>query len=503
VEEFEITGLVGEGGFGVVYRALDHSLERRVAVKEYLPWMLASRLEGSTTVSVRTKQDSETFGLGLSSFINEARLLARFDHPALLKVHRFWEGNGTAYMAMPLYEGPTLKQALAERAAPPDEAWLRAIIDPLLDALSVLHNAHCYHRDISPDNILLTATGPVLLDFGAARRVINDASQMLTVILKEGYAPIEQYGTSAATRQGPWTDIYALCAMVRYAITAQKPVSAVDRSLHDPLEPLEQIAYGRYSPSFLAAIDAGMAIRPEQRPQNVVEFRSQMNRPRKVEERLDTDGATRLRPSPVRPPAAERLEGSQGSQGSRPSAQQAAGARSSARIPRWVAALAGCAALVALGAGALVEFGRHRAAPIEERTPAGPDQAASAATASPQDPATAQALAAAHSSLAKLLASARSTVAANGGTPDIVLAEAEAAAQRVAAAEAAGHLDEALVKSTNAMALTKSAMRGFLESLVGSYARIAQEKMNENDLVVAEMAIKKGKELKRMESEFD
>jgi serine/threonine protein kinase len=278
VEEFQITGVVGEGGFGIVYHALDRSLERRVAVKEYLPWTLASRLEGSTIVTVRTEQDAETFGLGMSSFVNEARLLARFDHPALLKVHRFWEGNGTAYMAMPFYEGPTLKQALAALTAPPGEAWLRKIIDPLLDALSVLHAAQCYHRDISPDNILVTAAGPVLLDFGAARRVINDASRMLTVILKEGYAPIEQYGTSTAMRQGPWTDIYALSTVARFAITAQRPTSAVDRSLRESLEPLEQLASGRYSPSLLAAIDAGMAIRPEERPQTVAEFRSIMNR---------------------------------------------------------------------------------------------------------------------------------------------------------------------------------------------------------------------------------
>ena len=269
IEEFEVTSVIGEGGFGVVYLALDRMLERRVAVKEYLPWTLAARLEGSTTVTVRTQQDAEMFDLGLRSFVNEAKLLAQFDHSALLKVHRFWEGNGTAYMAMPFYDGPTMKQALANRASPPDEAWLREVLEPLLDALTVLHAAQCYHRDISPDNILLTATGPVLLDFGAARRVLSDASQMLTVILKDGYAPVEQYGTSASMRQGPWTDIYALSAVMRYAITGNKAACAVDRLLRDPMQPLAQIKSGQYSAPFLRAIDLGMAVRPEERPQGI------------------------------------------------------------------------------------------------------------------------------------------------------------------------------------------------------------------------------------------
>lgn len=302
IEEFEVTSVIGEGGFGVVYLALDRMLERRVAVKEYLPWTLAARLEGSTTVTVRTQQDAEMFDLGLRSFVNEAKLLAQFDHSALLKVHRFWEGNGTAYMAMPFYDGPTMKQALANRASPPDEAWLREVLEPLLDALTVLHAAQCYHRDISPDNILLTATGPVLLDFGAARRVLSDASQMLTVILKDGYAPVEQYGTSASMRQGPWTDIYALSAVMRYAITGNKAACAVDRLLRDPMQPLAQIKSGQYSAPFLRAIDLGMAVRPEERPQGIAEFRALMDRTDCFAEPLDALGATRLRlPRPVSP----------------------------------------------------------------------------------------------------------------------------------------------------------------------------------------------------------
>jgi serine/threonine protein kinase len=278
VQEFEILGVVGGGGFGIVYLAHDQALQRRVALKEYMP-PLASRAAGSTRVFAGSSgRDTATFGTGLRSFVNEARLLARFDHPALVKVHRFWEENGTAYMAMPFYDGPTLHRAVAEVRVPTDEASLRALLFPLLDALSALHRERCFHRDISPDNILLTTTGPVLLDFGAARLAIGDASQNFTVILKEGYAPVEQYATEDATamRQGPWTDIYALAGVVRYVITGRKPPSAVVRmaSLTDPMEPMALASGGRYSEPFLRALDAGMAIHVEKRPQTIEEFKT-------------------------------------------------------------------------------------------------------------------------------------------------------------------------------------------------------------------------------------
>jgi serine/threonine protein kinase len=297
VQEFEILGLVGSGGFGIVYLAHDQSLERRVALKEYMP-PLASRAEGTTEVIVSSPEHAVTFGTGLRSFVNEARLLARFDHPALVKVHRFWEENGTAYMVMPFYDGPTLQRAIAEKLVATDETSLRLVLFPLLDALMEMHSERCFHRDISPDNILLTATGPVLLDFGAARLALSDASQNFTVILKEGYAPVEQYATenAAEMRQGPWTDIYALSGVVRYAITGKKPPSAVARmaSRNDPLEPLTQTATGRYSEPFLRAIDTGMALFVEDRPQSIAQFRALLGKPPVI-----LDGITRQRPAPA------------------------------------------------------------------------------------------------------------------------------------------------------------------------------------------------------------
>jgi serine/threonine protein kinase/sulfur carrier protein ThiS len=272
LEEFEILSIVGAGGFGIVYRALDRSLERRIALKEYMPSQYARRIDGISIVP-STSSDVETFELGLRSFVNEARLLAMFDHRALVKVYRFWEANGTAYMAMPLYEGLTLKQTLKGATAPPSEAWLRSMLDPLLEACATLHAAHCFHRDIAPDNIILTSGGPVLLDFGAARRVINDATRALTVILKEGYAPIEQYGGSTTLAQGPWTDIYALCGVLRCAITGHPPPPSIERLVADNMEPMSALEAGNYSENFLRAIDAGLAIKPDNRPQDVTEFR--------------------------------------------------------------------------------------------------------------------------------------------------------------------------------------------------------------------------------------
>ena len=308
IRDYEISSLIGEGGFGIVYLAYDHSLQRAVAMKEYMPSSMATRVHGSSDVRVQSQRHAETFSAGLKSFVNEARLLARFDHPALVKVYRFWEENGTAYMVMPYYEGPTLKSALGSRTAPPDEAQLRAWLQPLLDALGLMHAAHCFHRDIAPDNILLTPAGPLLLDFGAARRVIGDMTHDLTVVLKPGFAPIEQYGDVATMAQGPWTDLYALACVVHFAITGKVPMSSVERLMDDRLVPLSRIAAGRYSAGFLAAIDAALAVRPHDRPQSATQFAAMLEgtaqattaAAKAVDSALPTPGLEMpVRPTPV------------------------------------------------------------------------------------------------------------------------------------------------------------------------------------------------------------
>ncbi len=305
--EFEITDIIGWGGFGIVYLAYDHSLQRQIALKEYMPSSLAVR-GSNASVSVKSEQHKETFQAGLRSFINEARLLAHFDHASLVKVYRFWESNGTAYMVMPFYQGLTLKETLQVMPSPPDEAWIKNLLNPLLDALDVLHKDQCFHRDIAPDNILILPGGrPLLLDFGAARRVISDMTQSLTVILKPGYAPIEQYGDVETMTQGPWTDIYALAAVTYLAITGQAPSASVSRIISDTLAPLNEVAAGRYSADFLRGIDQALAVRPEDRPQNVGELRSLLNL-NKQQQPLETQviTSTLVNPKIIKTPATNK-----------------------------------------------------------------------------------------------------------------------------------------------------------------------------------------------------
>lgn len=271
LDEFEIVRVLGAGGFGIVYLALDHVLLRYVAVKEYMPTALAGRGQGAM-VSLRSAALAGTFAAGLESFFNEARMLASFDHPSLVKVYRFWKANGTAYMVMPYYAGHTLKEARRGMTEAPDEAWLRAVVEPLLGALELLHGQGVYHRDIAPDNILLLPDGrPVLLDFGSARRVIGDRTQSLTAILKPNFAPVEQYADEAGMRQGPWTDLYALGATVHYLLTGQAPPPAVMRAVRDALPVLGAEA-GATTP-FLATIDWTLALAPDDRPQDVASVR--------------------------------------------------------------------------------------------------------------------------------------------------------------------------------------------------------------------------------------
>lgn len=289
--DYDVEGVLGVGGFGVVYRAREAQLQRTVAIKEYLPAAMATRDENGRVV-LRSPEHANAFAMGLQSFINEARLLARFDHPSLVRVFRFWEDNGTAYMVMPCYEGQTLYAARKAMDGPPEEAWLRALMEPLLGALDCLHREQVFHRDVAPDNILLIADAdapsglrPVLLDFGAARRVITDHTQSLTAILKPSFAPIEQYAETSQLRQGPWTDLYALAAVLHYCITGRTPLPATARTVHDDLSPLCQLSpalaqdFGRlYPPALLATIDHGLAVRPDQRLKSVAEWRRSLAR---------------------------------------------------------------------------------------------------------------------------------------------------------------------------------------------------------------------------------
>ncbi|WP_167084828.1 serine/threonine-protein kinase [Massilia frigida] len=288
--DFEITGVLGEGGFGIVYMAFDHSLQRSVALKEYMPGVLATRASDHS-IMVRAERHQETFNVGLKSFINEARFLAQFDHPSLVKVHRFWEQNRTAYTAMQYYDGRTIKDIVTQSPELVTEVWCKKVMKQILDALEMLYTMKILHRDVSPDNIIVQESGDaVLLDFGSARQIIGDRTRGLTVILKPGYAPVEQYAGDASLDQGPYTDIYALAAVMFFAIIKEPPATSIARMVRDPVKPLAERGLPGYSQEFLAAIDKGLAVLAQDRPQTIDAFRALLG--------IETSGeAPRARPT--------------------------------------------------------------------------------------------------------------------------------------------------------------------------------------------------------------
>lgn len=268
LREFVVRETIGEGGFSVVYAALDTRLGREVAIKEYIPASLAGRAAG-TSVHVRSEQHRESFAAGLAGFMNEARLLAQFKHPALVEVLQFWEDNGTAYMVMPRYRGATLRQVLKDRSHSCDENWLKRTLAPILDVLDLLHSRKVFHRDVAPDNILVQPDGrAVLLDLGSAREILGDRESAVTVVVKPGYAPLEQYSGEFALPQGPWTDVYAFGALLHFAVTGSPPQASISRIMKDGREPLAGTPHPGFSEEFLAGIDAALALQPAQRPQS-------------------------------------------------------------------------------------------------------------------------------------------------------------------------------------------------------------------------------------------
>ncbi len=279
LEGCEIVGLIGAGAFSVVYLAYDYALARQVAVKEYFPASLAAR-GANGRVAVQAEADRELFEMGRRSFLSEARLLARFEAPSLVKILRFWEANGTAYMAMPFHDGISLQEAVGSGRFDANEKRIRALLEQLFETVDMLHRADCYHPDIAPGNILLLADGrPLLMDFGAARRVLAAHTGGPAAALRPGYAPIEDYEDIPNLKRGPWTDVYALAAVAYFAIVGTAPPPAVSRMARDTMTPAGQAGAARYGVPFLAAIDKALAVMPQQRIQSVAEFRRALGMP--------------------------------------------------------------------------------------------------------------------------------------------------------------------------------------------------------------------------------
>jgi serine/threonine protein kinase len=273
VESFRIIRVIGSGGFGITYEAEDTNLGTLVAVKEYFPEEFGDR-DAHMSVRPRSERHRQTFQWGRSSFLQEARTLARFDHPSIVRVSRVFEANSTAYMVMRLERGQSFESWLKALGRLPTQDELDRIAAPLLDALEIMHADQFLHRDIAPDNIIVRPNGtPVLLDFGAARSAVAQRSRALTGIVKAGYSPHEQYSTDGRL-QGPWSDLYALGGTFYRAVTGRAPDEATLRVSDDRMPTASRnIKKGKYRPSFLAAIDACLASRPADRPQSVAALR--------------------------------------------------------------------------------------------------------------------------------------------------------------------------------------------------------------------------------------
>ncbi len=274
LEGYVITGLIGQGGFGVVYVARDTQSERTVAIKEYLPSAIAGRV-ATGHIAPRNGDMATAYATGLKGFLREANLLSELAHPALVAVHRAWEQNGTAYMAMAYYPGKTLRDVRLARPAAMTEAHVKALMMPVFEAVAELHAHRVIHRDISPDNILVMANGAtVLLDLGAARQVLGGMTQALTTILKPGFAPIEQYVEDGSMEQGRWTDVYGLGAVMYFLATGKPPTAATTRIVRDNLPAMADVAKNvEYSPRFAQAVTRSLAVRAIDRYKSITEFR--------------------------------------------------------------------------------------------------------------------------------------------------------------------------------------------------------------------------------------
>ena len=274
LDRYVITGLIGQGGFGVVYLTRDTQTNRTVAIKEYLPSAIAGRIADGK-VAPRSTELANAYATGLKGFLREANLLSELSHPALVSVHRAWEQNGTAYMAMAYYPGKTLRDVRLARPAAMTEAHVKALMMPVFEAVAELHAHRVIHRDISPDNILVMANGAtVLLDLGAARQVLGGMTQALTTILKPGFAPIEQYVEDGSMEQGRWTDVYGLGAVIYFLATGRPPTAATTRIVRDTLPSLaDAVPNVEYSQRFAQAVTRSLAVRAIDRFKSISEFR--------------------------------------------------------------------------------------------------------------------------------------------------------------------------------------------------------------------------------------
>lgn len=273
---YTIKSVLGHGGFGITYLAHDNNLDREVAIKEYLPTSFACRHEDHS-VNPITGSLINHYKWGLERFLIEAQTLAKFKHNNIVGVHSVFEQNGTAYMVMEYETGESLAARLAQGKAC-NQNELEDVFFPIFDGLTKIHDFGFIHRDIKPANIYIRHdNSPVLIDFGSARQTSAQNTGDMTTLVSQGYTPLEQYSSDYG-QQGPWTDIYSLAATLHHTITGSKPADAISRSARklrqqpDPVTQLIDIDYPGFSQIFLDAVNQGLALQQENRPQNITQW---------------------------------------------------------------------------------------------------------------------------------------------------------------------------------------------------------------------------------------
>ena len=280
LESYEFREVLSLGRYGIKYTATNHENGAAVAIKEYLPDGVAVRQQDGVEVLPKSSTEKANFDAGLARFVEEAHMQARIRHPVLVRTHRSLRANGTAYMVMDYVEGTTLSAELARRGTLPEQTLL-AIVHPILNALEKVHDIGFVHQDIRPGQIILRADGsPVLLELGLGRRTLGAARQAFAGKATEiglvspaaGYAALEQY--SHRSRLGPWTDIYALGAVLYHCACGHPPPDAPGRIIQDEYEPVGRAAKGSYGERTLAAIESALAMSAAARPRSIAAWRT-------------------------------------------------------------------------------------------------------------------------------------------------------------------------------------------------------------------------------------
>jgi serine/threonine protein kinase len=295
VQEYKIIEILGIGNFGIVYSAENKYFSEIVALKEFLPSDLAYRSENESRVHPLSSETEKAFSYARHKFLQEAKTLRELghpdSHPNIVRVRQFIEANDTAYMVMDFEKGQPLVNILEERGTLLEEE-LGTILHALLDGLDRVHGASVWHRDIKPSNILIRPDGsPVLIDFGAARKDVSGTDRSTMAVFSPAYAAPEQI--YPVGDQGPWTDIYSMGATLYRAVTGILPTNAAKRMQDEAYVPADEAAQGRYSPSFLVAIDAALQLHPKDRPQSIGEWKALFTQTVQEE-----DDRTVLRPLP-------------------------------------------------------------------------------------------------------------------------------------------------------------------------------------------------------------